>query len=199
MKTRPVIDVSGLPPFGFDDRSPIWWGTLGFVAIEGMGFVLAIGMTLYLKQVNPSWPLAADPPDLLPGTVLTVVLLASLWGNRKVDRAARDGDLGRTRLWLAVMTLVGLLAIGLRLWEFGALNVRWDLNAYGSSQWLLLGLHATHLVTDVGDTAVLTALMFTRHGRGKRFSDVSDNAFYWYFVVAAWIPIYALVYGMPRW
>ncbi|WP_293864119.1 cytochrome c oxidase subunit 3 [uncultured Alsobacter sp.] len=199
MKTRLAVDLSGLPPFGFDNRSPIWWGTLGFVAIEGMGFVLAVGLTLYLKHVNPHWPMDAAPPDLLPGTLLTGVLLASLWFNRSADKAARDGDLSGTRLWLVVMTVVGLATIGLRLWEFNALNVRWDQNAYGSCQWLLLGLHATHLITDVGDTAVLTALMFTKHGRGKRYSDVSDNAFYWSFVVAAWIPIYGLVYWVPRW
>ena len=40
--------------------------------------------------------------------------------------------------------------------------------------------------------------MFTRHGRGKRFVDVSENAFYWYFVVLAWLPIYAVVYLVPR-
>ena len=47
--------------------------------------------------------------------------------------------------------------------------------------------------------SVLTALMWTRHGRGKRFSDVSDNASYWYFVILAWLPIYAIVYWLPRW
>ena len=50
-----------------------------------------------------------------------------------------------------------------------------------------------------GDTIVLTVLMFTRHGHGKRFSDVGDNAFYWYFVVASWLPIYMILYWLPRW
>jgi len=41
--------------------------------------------------------------------------------------------------------------------------------------------------------------MFTRHARaGSRFSDVNDNAFYWDFVVASWIPIYLLIYWVPR-
>ena len=54
------------------------------------------------------------------------------------------------------------------------------------------------MATDAGDMLVLTALMFTRHGQGKRFSDVSDNAFYWYFVVGAWVPIWLLLYVLPR-
>jgi cytochrome c oxidase subunit III len=47
---------------------------------------------------------------------------------------------------------------------------------------------------------VLTTVMFTRHAKsGRRFSDVSDNAFYWYFVVATWLPLYVLIYWVPRW
>jgi len=40
--------------------------------------------------------------------------------------------------------------------------------------------------------------MFTGPIEQKRFSDVSENAFYWYFVVLAWLPIYALLYITPR-
>ena len=41
----------------------------------------------------------------------------------------------------------------------------------------LLGLHTTHIITDLADTLVLAALMFTRHGDNKRrFGDVQDNA-----------------------
>jgi heme/copper-type cytochrome/quinol oxidase subunit 3 len=65
--------------------------------------------------------------------------------------------------------------------------------------WALLGLHTAHILTDVIDTWVLTALMFTRHAHGKRFSDVDDNAFYWNFVVLSWLPIYVLIYWVPRW
>ena len=61
-----------------------------------------------------------------------------------------------------------------------------------------MGLHTAHLLTDLVDTAVLTALMFTRHARDRRFVDVSENAFYWYFVVLVWLPLYAVIYWVPR-
>jgi len=54
-------------------------------------------------------------------------------------------------------------------------------------------------VTDVADTAVLAVLMFTGPLEKGRFVDASENAMYWNFVVAAWIPIYAVIYLMPRW
>lgn len=199
MRTRVVDDLSGLPTYGFGPKSPIWWGTLAFVAIEGMGFCLAIGAYLYLVHINPQWPLGNTVPNHWPGTILLLILLASLWPNFLVDRAAHNEDRFGVRALLVIMTVIGFATIGIRFYEFRNLAVNWDQNAYGSIIWVILGLHATHLITDVGDTAVLAVLMFTSHGRGKRFSDVSDNAFYWYFVVAAWLPLYLLVYWLPRW
>ena len=62
-----------------------------------------------------------------------------------------------------------------------------------------MGLHTTHIATDVADTAVLLAIILVREPRGRRFVDVSENGFYWYFVVLSWIPIYVVVYLVPRW
>ena len=198
MKQRVVHDVSGLPTYGFGATSTPWWGTLGFVAIEGCGFALAIGMYLYLVFVNPDWPLSAERPNHWPGTVLTVILLASLWPNQRSDTVARAHDLPAVRRLLVAMSAVGLVLLAIRGYEFANLNVRWDANAYGSILWIILGLHTTHLATDVGDTIVLTVLMFTRHATERRFSDVTDNVFYWYFVVLSWLPLYGLIYWVPR-
>ena len=195
MRHRSVADVSQLPTYGFGSKSPIWWGTLGFVALEGTGFALAIGAYLYLAHLAPAWPIAPAQHDIRAATILTLLLLVSVVPNLLLDRWAKRQDLRKVRFGLVVMSLSGIAPLIARIFEFGALTVLWDTNAYGSVIWFLLGLHTTHLLTDAGDTIVLTALMFTRHARsGKRFSDVSDNAFYWYFVVASWLPIYLLLY-----
>jgi heme/copper-type cytochrome/quinol oxidase subunit 3 len=88
--------------------------------------------------------------------------------------------------------------LAVRALEFTALNVSWDTNAYGSAVWLLLGLHTTHILTDIYDSVVLAVLFFTGPLEGKRFVDISENSIYWYFVVLAWLPIYALLYVFPR-
>ena len=85
-----------------------------------------------------------------------------------------------------------------RVLEFMHLNVWWDHDSYGSIVWVLLGLHTTHIVTDFLDTIVLTALMFVGPIEEKRFVDVEENSAYWYFVVAAWLPIYGVIYWAPR-
>jgi heme/copper-type cytochrome/quinol oxidase subunit 3 len=40
--------------------------------------------------------------------------------------------------------------------------------------------------------------MFTRHAQPRRFSDVTDNCFYWNFVVLSWLPLYFVLYWIPR-
>jgi heme/copper-type cytochrome/quinol oxidase subunit 3 len=199
LKTRAVIDVSALPTWGFGSKSPIWWGTLAYIGIETSGFGLAMASYLYLAQKAQEWPLAAPPPNLLPGTIMTGVLVLSLLPNYVLKRSARASWLGSTRFGLVVMSVFGILPLIIRVFEFPALNVYWDTNAYGSIVWLLLGLHTLHIGTDAVDTFVLTALMFTRNGRmERRFSDVNDNAVYWDFVVISWLPIYGLIYWFPR-
>jgi heme/copper-type cytochrome/quinol oxidase subunit 3 len=199
MRQEPVADLSRLPTSGFGPASPMWWGTLGFIALEGTGFAIVIGAYLYLAQVGEPWPLGAAPPGLAPGSIVLLLLFVSLVPNHFASRWARGEHLAKVRLALIAMCGLGLIPLAVRWFEFAALGIRWDQNAYGSMLWLLLGLHTAHLITDVIDTLVLTALMFTRHGNnGRRFSDVNDNAFYWDFVVLSWVPIYLVVYWVPR-
>jgi len=65
--------------------------------------------------------------------------------------------------------------------------------------WCLMVLHTMHLLTDVGDTTVLTALALSQPLDKRRYVDVAENGLYWYFIVAWWIPVYLTVYFAPRW
>jgi heme/copper-type cytochrome/quinol oxidase subunit 3 len=198
MKERRVVDVTTLPTWGFGPVMTMWWGTAGFMLLEGTGFALAGATYLYLRFQNREWPLDAAAPGLLWSSLLTALLVLSAIPNVLAKKAAERQDLRKVRLWLVVMCLIGIVAVGLRAMEYTTLNVRWDQNAYGSALWFLLSLHTTHIATDLGDTLVLTALMFTKHGQGKRFSDVAENADYWHFVWLSWLPIYLLLYWAPR-
>jgi cytochrome c oxidase subunit 3 len=193
-----ALDVSGLPTVVFSHRSLMWWGTLGVMAIEATVFALAIMAYFYLRSHQETWPITALPPDLFWGTLNTGVMLASFLPAHMAKRAAERLDLRGVRVWLVVSVAFGIAFTVIRGFEFAALNVRWDSSAYGSVVWLLLGLHTTHIVTDLMDTIVLMVLFFTGPLDGKRYVDVSENSFYWYFVVATWLPIYLVIYWGAR-
>jgi cytochrome c oxidase subunit III len=199
MRARAVLDLSRLPMHGLGTASVTWWGTLSFMLIEATGFALAIAVYLYLMSLAAVWPINAPEPGRLPGTLITLILVATALPNYLVSRWAEQQDLRRVRIGMVVMSVAGMVPLAIRVFEFPALNVNWDSNAYGSIVWTLLGLHTTHLITDLVDTFVLAALMFTSQGDNpRRFGDVQDNAMYWNFVVAAWLPLYGCIYWIPR-
>lgn len=193
-----ALDVSSLPTYGYSHRSLMWWGTWGMMLIEGTVFLLTIGCYLYLRSHADVWPMSRIPPDLRWGTLNLVIVLLSALPNHWAKSAAEREVLPATRLWLVVCLLFALVALGIRVLEFRHLEVGWAGNAYGSVVWLLLGLHTVHLLTDTVDSLVLTVLMFTGPLEGTRFVDVSENSMYWYFVVFSWVPIYVVIYLLPR-
>ena len=198
MKTRTTLDVSHLPTYAFHHQSLMWWGTAGMIVIEGTLFAIGLVAYFYLRGLAQSWPLSAPPPDLLYGTLNTVLLLLSGIPNHLAAKAGVREDLGSVRLWMVVCVVLAAAVQVVRAYEFTALNTHWSQNAYGSIVYALLVLHTVHLVTDFVDTIVLTVLMFTGPLTGRRFVDISENAGYWWFVVAAWLPIYFTLYLVPR-
>src|SRR3954468_8907021 len=188
-------DLTELPTVTFGHRSLMWWGTLGFMVIEGWTLALIAAMYFYIRQNFLTWPPLRTPhPSLLVPTINLAVMLVSVIPVYLTDRAARRLDLGGVKLWLLVSTLVSVAIPVLRWYELWSLNVRWDTNAYGSAAWLLVGTHASLLLLDLADTVGLTLFYWTRPMPIKAMSDTSDNSLYWYFMVGVWIPIYLIVY-----
>lgn len=194
-----LLDVSGLASFSFGPGSLTWWGTQGMMAIEGMGFALTIAAYLYLRSHAARWPLDSAPPALLWGSLNMALLAVSAWPNHAAKRAAVALDLPRMRRATRWCLLFSLAFIVVRVLEFQSLNCRWDTDAYGSVVWTLLGLHTVHLVADAIDTTVLAALIHFGPLEGKRFVDIAENTLYWYFVVLSWVPVYLVLYWVPRW
>jgi cytochrome c oxidase subunit III len=194
-----IGDLSHLPPHGHSHRSLTWWGMMGMIAIEGTAFALAIAAYLYLANQVPQWPPHRLLPSPLWGTVVTVLTLASFVPNMWLNRQAEQEQLRPVQVALVLMSVIGLVLVAIRYLEFTSLHVAWSDTAYGSIVVTLLGLHTVHLITDLVDTVVLTVLMFTRHAHGRRYVDVAENAIYWNFVVYAWVPIYVLLYFVPKW
>lgn len=194
-----VGDLSHLPASSSGPRHLVWWGNLGFMLIEGMGFLLAAAAYIYLMTHSQQWPSSGDPPPrLLWSGLFTAGLLLSQIPNIWVLRCARGKHVAGLR-WgsLAMLVIVGLL-LAARGMEFAHIRVPWHQDGYGSVVWLLLVLHTTHLVTEWGENLVLTTWLFTHEVGDDQFADLEDNSNYWTFVVLAWLPLYGLIYWAPR-
>ena len=196
---RAESSVAALPTVTFGHRSLMWWGTLGFMVIEGWTVALLVVSYLYLRQNYETWPPLRTPhPSLLIPTINLVLMFVSLVPMYLAAAAARKLDEPGVKRWLVISSIIATPIAVLRWWELWAINVRWDTNAYGSAAWVIVGFHTSLLLLDVIDTWGLTLFYFLKQLPLRAFSDTTDNTFYWYFTIGIWIPIYLFVYVGPR-
>lgn len=197
---RVDVDVSELPTTVFDARSPTWWGMMGFIVVETMMFAVGVASYFYLRRNFDEYPPGGlSNPELLWPTVGLVILLASMAPARITDRAARRYDAGAMGRGLLLQIAFGIVVLAVRAVEFDAVNTRWDTDAYGSTVWLLLVFHTLHLLIDTIESAVMWVIVRRGKVENKHFTDSSDGAQYWYYVALVWIPLYVVIYLLPRW
>ena len=76
--TRRALDVSALPDYAFGNAGLVWWGTVGFMIIEGSMFVIGLVVYFYLRIQVRDWPPSLPNPDLGYGTANLALVLVSL-------------------------------------------------------------------------------------------------------------------------
>lgn len=193
------VDVSGLPTEGFGTASPTWWGTIGFMLIEGSSLLICAMAYIYLSRRSPLWPPSGTPPpSLMVGTIMVAALVVSLIPAWILGRATKRLDKQAVILWLIIGAVVEAGIVLLRAYELHALQFRWDGSAYGSAVWITIGFHTTLLVLDFGESLVFAVLFLTAPIEKKHYADVADSVMYWFFIVCTWIPLYFMLYVSPR-
>jgi cytochrome c oxidase subunit 3 len=193
-------DLAELPTHKFGPSSLTWWGIIGFMVIEGTAFGLAFATYFFLMGHEQGWPPEGRrPASLVAGTLFTILILLSEIPNTMIKRAAHERDVPAIRLLMPVIVAIGAVLLVIRGFEFNSLNCRWTDDAYSSIIWALLLLHTSHILTDWVDTVVLWLLMRTPLAyEGRRLVDTDENSLYWRYVWLLWLPIYALIYWVPR-
>jgi len=198
MELRPVANVADLPTATFGHRSIAWWGTIGFIVIEGTTLFICAMSYLYLRVVVGQWaPAYAPRPDLGVAAVQVALMVASNVPMVLIDRAARRLDLTAVRAGMVIMSLLVVVMCVLRGFEFAALNVRWDDNAYGTAAWAILVSHGTLLLVESIETLAQTSLMFSPNLEQRDIAAIADNALYWYFMTSVWVPLAAIAFLTP--
>lgn len=200
MHERFVIDVSGFSRFNPGRQAPVWWGILGLILIEASvvaGFIVSY---FYLRLMSEAWPPSGlDAPPLLLPTLSMLLLLASSgtmwWGSVAIAQARY-----RQFVW-AMFTSVALACTVLvaRWHQFQQLDVRWDEHVYGSVVWTLMGFHFIHVVSAAMGTTVVGILGIERYFTPRQQIGVIVDTMYWNFVAVVWIPLYVVLYWVPRW
>lgn len=169
------------------------------LAAETMFFAGLIGAYLVVRFGSAVWP----PPNLpsLPLAVTwlnTIVLSVSGLTMLSALTAVRRDDLPAVRQRLLITLVLGGIFVAVQGSEWVRLvHHGFTLasgGSYGSTFYVLIGMHAAHVVGAIGWLAFV--LIRARSGRYRAASHTGLElcTFYWSFVCALWLFIFALVY-----
>ncbi|HEY2797865.1 MAG TPA: cytochrome c oxidase subunit 3 [Thermoanaerobaculia bacterium] len=193
------LDASDLPRGVLDSRSLVWWGTIVMTVTEGMVFAISVGGYFYLRTLSSAWPPThTGPPDLTAATVNLGILLLSAIPAVWLDRAGKRQDARMVRLTLAANLVFGTAFCVVRVFEFKALHCMWNSSAYGSITWTILGLHTSNLLTSLLETLIVFVYVLVKPIEERHFLDARLDGVFWYFIVVTWIPLYVVLFLVPR-
>jgi heme/copper-type cytochrome/quinol oxidase subunit 3 len=193
-----TLDVSDLPSVAFGRSNTTWLANIFYMTIEGTIFALMFASYFYLRTRVQEWPPGHFAPDLRYGVANVIIFGLSVIPARWVQKVAPSGDRRAIRNGLALLAAFAVVATIIRVFEFTTLNCRWSDDAYSSTLWVLIGMHAGHLVTELIETLVILAVAFTPKMEGTRLADAAINSDYWYFVVVTGLLNFVFIYVLPR-
>ena len=188
-------DTSLVSPTGKPTYSTAWWGMVTLISTESMVFVILLGSYFFLRASAPHWPIGGiKPPELHLSLPFSFVLWGSSIPIFYAEAAiGRDDQVG-LRAGLLVSGVMGLAFLGYTLYDFNSLTFGWRTNAYGSIFYLIVGLHALHVVIGLGMNAIVEIKAWQGKFSSTRNTTVEVFSLYWHFVDAVWIAVFASLF-----
>jgi len=181
---------------------PAWAGSASrrmglfvFIGSEAVLFANLIAAYIYLRVRAGTWPPAGMPElELGFATANTVVLILSGLPVHLAHRAIQKGDRQRL-IWGLIATIVlGAAFLGGQAYEYTHAGFTPQSGIFGATFFTLTGFHGGHVI--VGLTLLAITLVRALRGRfsAERHFAVEAGAYYWHFVDAVWVALFAVLY-----
>lgn len=188
-----------LPRNVSDARATSWLGTLLAAGCQAVLLVSLIIAYVYLGSGAGPWPpVGIDLPDLLVASIGTVILLASAIPMAWASAGIRQGQRLRLKAGLALSFLLGAGFVGIAVYEYVRQEFDVTTHAYASSFLVLLGFQA--LQAGIGLVMIVLVQIWTWLGYydEERHAAIQNTALNWYYVVASWLVVFAVLYLSPH-
>jgi cytochrome c oxidase subunit 3 len=100
-------------------------------------------------------------------------------------------------LWLLVNVLLALITVAFRWQIWRSLNYTGRSNSYGSIVWTILGFHTFDYVAGILESIGILIMLFAGYSGENIRKAIDFDSYTWYFVVAIWIPLHAVIFIWP--
>ena len=173
-------------------------GLLIFLGAETMFFSGLIGTFLVFRLAHEVWPPASLPrlPIVVTG-VNTLILLYSAYTMWRANRAIRAGAHRDAVNMLLATTVLGgtfLVVQGFEWVRLIGYGLTLSSGVYGATFYVIIGCHGLHVS---GAAIWLVAVLLhtaKNHEPSASRKRIALCGMYWYYVVALWPVLYAVVY-----
>jgi cytochrome c oxidase subunit 3/cytochrome o ubiquinol oxidase subunit 3 len=156
---------------------------------------------LYRDRPGQTGPKPQDVYNIPFTSVTSFVLLMSSLTMVLALAAIQRGDYRRFRVWIMATALFGATFIGGQIFEFTeftrkGLNI--DTNLFGTSFYVLTGIHGTHVIIGIVWLMSLWGLAMQNRLTQGDAERVEIAGLYWHFVDVVWIVIFTVIYLLPK-
>lgn len=178
------------------------WAMIWIIVTEAIVFASFFAFWFWARwhtvtwedAVGGSWPVEGITHNLTLVSINTLILISSGFTGHKALHALREGDVSKSKLLILVTSVLGLVFLGIQIYEYTHAGFLWSDHAYGTAFFALTGLHGLHVL--VGVVCFLSAHQLL--SRGYYTKDRNDSfeaiTWYWHFVDVVWILLFLIVY-----
>jgi len=175
-------------------RTPMYLGMILFLISETFLFGSLFWTYYYLRAENPIWPPAGVHLDMIPASINTFILLSSsavVWLAQRFIRKGNEKGLIAT---LATTFSLGIVFLGITLFEWTHETFRPWTSAYGSIFYTLTGFHALHVFGGALLMLVLLGRTLKHRFSSTRHLAIEVGSLYWHFVDFIWIIVFVTLF-----
>jgi cytochrome c oxidase subunit III len=174
--------------------TPLLFAVVLFLASELLFFGGLFAAYFALRAQTEPWPPADAELDIALATIGTLLLAGSSATMQAGVAGARNGRIPTLRRWTAATIGLGAAFLAIQLYDWVHLDFTVSSHAYGTIFYALTGFHGLHVVAGL----LLMLVMLGRAAQGAyrvgHAESAEAAAYYWHFVDAVWIALYATLF-----
>ncbi|MGH8984539.1 MAG: cytochrome c oxidase subunit 3 [Acidimicrobiia bacterium] len=172
-----------------------------FLSSDCLFFGAFISAYLLYRGRSQEGPFPEDVYNIPFTSATSFILLMSSLTMVLALAAIQRGDDRRLRIWLLATALFGSTFIGGQVFEFTEFyreGLKLDTNLFGSTFFVLTGLHGAHVTAGIIWLVSLWGLATQGRLTSADSEKIEVAGLYWHFVDVVWIVIFTVVYLIPR-
>ena len=179
---------------GLNNRKLLMWAFLGS---DVMFFGAFIATYLVYRGKSLVGPYPSEVLNIPITTVSTFVLLMSSLAMVLALHYVKEGEKNKGTLWILVVVVLGAIFMGFQFVEFrefAHLGLTPRTNIFGTTFFILTGIHGAHVTIGVIWMAFLAYSSNNGALRADNALDLEIAGLYWHFVDIVWIVIFTVIY-----